>query len=114
MQGSSSEQLDVQYSWEELKNPSETGAEMRFHVWVKNENSSALEYDLGIEFFLNNKLEESSGVTRKCAKPGISYKGKVSGVYFEPVGIKASDLADSLVTVEFAPLNVSPIGECPK
>lgn len=104
--------LHLRYSWEELKKPSEEGAEMRLHVWVNNENSSALEYDLGVEFFVNGKMEESSGVTRKCAKGGISYKGKLNGTYFEPITIKAGDVRDSIVTVEFAPLNVELIETC--
>jgi hypothetical protein len=108
----SDNQLELKYSWEELKAPTEEGAEMRFHVWVNNENSSALEYDLGVEFFVNGKMEESSGVERKCAKAGISYKGKLTGTYFEPVGIKAQDVRDSIVTVEFAPLNTAVVGGC--
>ena len=111
---SQEEGLVVKTSWEELSKPAENGAEMRLQIWVMNEGSSPVEYDLGVEFFLNGKQIENAPASRLCAKPGISYKGKLSGTYFEPVGISAQQVKDSLITVELLPLNVEKVSECPK
>jgi hypothetical protein len=109
---SQAEDLIVKTSWEELSAPSEEVATMRLNVWVQNQGKSPVEYDLGFEFFLNGKQVESSNGGRLCAKPGVSYKGKMSGVYFEPVGISQAQINDSLITVDLLPLNVLKVANC--
>lgn len=104
----------VKSSWQELSSPSETGATMRLNIWVENTGNSPVEYDLGVEFFLQGKMLESSPVERNCAKPGIVYRGKINGTYYEPVGITSEQISDSLITVEFVPLDVQVVGECVK
>lgn len=108
------DELSIKTSWEELKEPSEEGATMRLNVWVQNQSASPVEYDLGFEFFLNGKQIESANGGRLCAKPGISYKGKMSGIYFEPLGITQAQINDSLITVDLLPLNILKVDECMK
>lgn len=111
---SQEQELLVQTSWQELKKPNEDGATMRLNVWVQNQGSSPVEYDLGFEFFQNGKQIEKAHAGTLCAKPGISYKGKVSGTYFEPVGISKEQLADSTIVVEITPLNIQKVEACSK
>lgn len=109
---SDEQNLKVSYSWEKLKKKSESGAEMRIHVWVQNNGTKPLEYDLGLEFFVNGKQVEAAPVAGYCAKPGINYKGKMSGVYFEPVSITQSQIDEGIVSVELVPLNISEVERC--
>jgi len=107
------EGLEVSAAWKQVKRkPGENGGDVRLELKVQNTGSSALTYQLGLDFFLNGVHIENIPSSEYCAMPGRTYTGKLNGVYFEPEKFNFAQVRDSSVSLEVLPLEILEVQKC--
>ena len=81
-------------------------------VKVKNTNSHAVSYTLGVEFFLNARMVEQNPAAEYCLKAGRTAKGKLNGTYFKPENLTEQEVRSDWFEFQLSGLEVSKVETC--